>query len=200
MGITGIVKVNTAQSRAFCPTSISDAFRKIGARPYSVNQILSQCTTSIDREMESKIIRNLERLAWQIGHKGELFEEEYEDLGICDVGGNSCAKQKEDLVVCRRRTTVLTNANFVQRQRDAKDEAANKKDQDIARRKEAALKKVEAAATAQTKREAAAAKKLINQASKDSRAASKALREAAKALKVAAIAAKTAVNPPANAF
>ena len=191
-----LVKVNTAQSRAFCPTSISNAFRKIGARPYSVNQILSQCTTSIDREIESKIIMNLERLAWQIGHKGELFEKEYEDLGICDVRSNSAAKHKEDLIVCRRITTVLTNANFMQRQRDAKNEAANKKDQDIARREGAALKKVEAAATAQTKREAAAAKKLINQAKKDSKAASKALREAAKALKVAA----KAVNPQPNEF
>ena len=85
MVIMGLVKVNTAQSRAFCPTSILDAFRKAGARPYSVNQILTQYTTSIDREMESNIIRNLERLARQIGHKGELFEKEYEDSVICDV-------------------------------------------------------------------------------------------------------------------
>ena len=43
-------------------------------------------------------------------------------------------KTKEDLVICRRRTTVLTNANFVQRQRDAKDEAVGKKDHDITKR------------------------------------------------------------------
>ena len=29
--------------------------------------------------------------------------------------------RQEDLLICRRRTPVLTNANFVQRQRDAKD-------------------------------------------------------------------------------
>ena len=133
--------------------------------------------------MKSKIIRNLERLAWHLGNKLELYERNYKEL-----------EREKDLVVCRRRTTVLTNANFVKRQRDAKDEAANKKDQDIRKREEAALKKVEAAATAQAKIEAAAAIKVINKAITESKAASKALKEADKALKVAAKAAKTVVH------
>ena len=144
--------------------------------------------------MKSKIIRNLERLAWHLGNKVELYERNYKELEICNPGSNSSVKREKDLVVCRRRTTVLTNANFVKRQRDAKDEAANKKDQDIRKRGEAALKKVEAAATAQAKIEAAAAIKVINKAIKESKAASKALKEAAKALKVAAKAAKTVVH------
>ena len=47
-----------------------------------MNQILSQGTINIHKEMESKITRNLERLAWQLGNKEELYEKENKSRGM----------------------------------------------------------------------------------------------------------------------
>ena len=51
-----------------------------------------------------------------------------------DYSTDISMSRQEDLVICSRRTPVLTNANFVQRQRDAKDVAVGKKDHDITKR------------------------------------------------------------------
>ena len=62
MTITGLIKIDMAQSRAFRLQFIADAFSEIGARPYSVTQILSQYSASIDRAMKNLIMKEVEEL------------------------------------------------------------------------------------------------------------------------------------------
>ena len=54
--------------------------------------------------------------------KEEIFENEYYAVGIVD-NVNATGKAKQDLIAPRRRSTVLTNLNFVIRQEKIRDTA-----------------------------------------------------------------------------
>ena len=204
MAVIGLLKINMAQSQTFNPQNITDAFSKIGARPYSPSQILAQCTTPIDRALESTIMGSIEDLSLLMAAKGEVFDAEYETAGIKD-NLNLPGKPKEDLVVPRRRTTVLTNVNFIARQNQVREDALTQL-ADAAAKKDAALeKRVAAVATAAARKVATAAKRIVAAAQKvhqRAMAAAKRIqqqnaREAKAAAKAARAAAKLAAVPPA---
>lgn len=164
MAMSGLLRINIAQCKAFNINNAKDSFEIIGARPYSINQILKNCTSAISPNMDSLIKKNIGGLAKIMEAKGEIFEEDYFNLGITENNSLS-GKNKEDLVVHRRRTTVLTNASFRMRLQAKTDAAAalliakeNKKELAKTRKVEKAQQKAQKDA----QKDAAKAAKRVN--------------------------------------
>ncbi len=79
--------------------------------PYSLQTMLSNCTTKLTTYQELNIVGYMSELLKRILRQGELFDKDFEDWRLIDRSGN----MKDHLVVNRRRSILFTNSQFIAR-------------------------------------------------------------------------------------
>lgn len=127
--INGLLRVHAAISKSCTKHTAQESFAKTGIFPFDPNRIFDNCTTTTEPTEREAVITALPALGEVIGEKGELLGEDITGLDL------SAASAKDNLVVYRRRSILLTNPQFVAKQQakiaeklaQANEKLANKK-------------------------------------------------------------------------
>ena len=130
--INGLLRVHAAISKSCTKHTAQESFAKTGIFPFDPNRIFDNCTTTTEPTEREAVITALPALGEVIGEKGELLGEDIVQLTGLDL---SAASAKDNLVVYRRRSILLTNPQFVAKQQakiaeklaQANEKLANKK-------------------------------------------------------------------------
>jgi hypothetical protein len=85
---------------------IRESFSIIGQYPYSLNQVLSQCTTKFSSEQELSINANMDNLSKKFMKQGRLVTKDFQDLQIMP---KSTVYDKDELISSRQRSMLLTH-------------------------------------------------------------------------------------------
>ena len=113
--------------------TVEESFRECGVFPYNFSKIIKKCKTDTDfatQEHYKTIVPTLEAI---LEDKGQLKESDFDMVGV----GHSVppkGKNKEELVLSRKRAVILTNENVIAREilrrreiEDKKNTAADKR-------------------------------------------------------------------------
>ena len=136
--INGLLRVQAAISKSCTKHAAQESFQKTGIFPFNVNQMFENCTTKVESNDKEAIVAALPTLGSIIGSKGELLGEEIVQATGLDLPGIS---EKDNLVVYRRRSILLTNPQFVAKQQKIAEEKRVKKEQNLSKKLANANKK-----------------------------------------------------------
>jgi hypothetical protein len=113
--VVGLLRAAQAVRCGLNPDSIRQSFEKAGIysvqkRGISLDQMISQCKADIDIDMQVKIVSNVPKLAKIIEDTGELSDEAMTACGFEET------YRKDNLSLIHRRSVVLTNHKFHQKE------------------------------------------------------------------------------------
>jgi len=123
MAVHGLLKVQLALQMSMNRNTIRKSFDICGIYPYNSNKMLAQCSAKFTLDEQNLIFTAVPNLAPIIGTKGELTNEDFDAFNIPNNGGD-----KDNLVIYRRRTVILTNTELFKREQNKKAELEAKKD------------------------------------------------------------------------
>ncbi len=79
MAIAGLLRVQAALQNTMKPEMIRDSFNKAGAYPYSLRQILCNCSTKLSSDEEQKnIVIHISDLTKKMKKQGKIFEKDFD--------------------------------------------------------------------------------------------------------------------------
>lgn len=118
MGKNGLLRVHQASKAAVSSKTVKESFSRAGVynhntASYDLSKILSNCTTKISIDEESEIIAVVPKLASILNKNGELKDSDFDKYNIRE---NEAIGSKDNLVLNRKRTILLTNAALVQKE------------------------------------------------------------------------------------
>ena len=119
MATLGLLRIQLALEETARPTIIKNSFKDTGVFDVSlggcnIETILNNCSTDIDEPLRVKIINQMNELAKRITTNGELLETDFDDLDIeSNIECQSKKKCKNELVLSRRRSVILTNIELL---------------------------------------------------------------------------------------
>jgi hypothetical protein len=130
----GLLRIQKAIAASHTRDGVAQGFVNCGIWPFNLDTICNNCHNPPSLEVRVIIWQHLYKLARIMEAQGELLGNDLEALGIPvdDVtGAYATHAARDDLVVCRRRSVILTNAAVIQREKDkteAKLQAARAKE------------------------------------------------------------------------
>ena len=159
MAITGLLRVQAALQNTMKPEMIRESFSKAGVYPYSLSQILNNCSTKLSSNEEQNIVTQMNDLTNKMKKQGEIFETDFDMCHIMSSHQDNSKKARDELVIYRRRSCILTHPSLLnreseklQKKTDDAAEAAEKRDEKKRKAVEKATKKAEASKTAKKPR------------------------------------------------
>ncbi len=130
--ILGLLRVQLALQLCMRPHMIRESFKATGIYPFSLEQILNNCHHKITKTEQAAIKAKLPELTELMNQQGEIYETDFDRLGLLCTTVRE-GKALDELVLNRRRSVIVThsvaNAREVDyiTQRDAAKEKAEKK-------------------------------------------------------------------------
>jgi hypothetical protein len=122
---TGLLRIQIALQNSMRPKLIRDSFRLTGIYPLDPKQILKNCKSPIGNNELVRIMDVLPTLVRKLKVEGELF---YDDFVRAGIRQTDFDERKDDLVIYRRTSCVLTNMRLVTRERLKAEAAADVKE------------------------------------------------------------------------
>lgn len=110
MAIKGLLRVQIALQCGINIRTIKHSFRTCGIYPYSLQKMLSNCSTKLTTYQELNIVGNMSELVKRILRQGELFDKDFED---CSVPIDRSGAMNDHLVINRRRSILFTNPRLL---------------------------------------------------------------------------------------
>lgn len=132
LGKYGLLRIQLALQLCMRPHMIRESFQATGLYPVDAKKILSNCHHRITREEELHIMHRMPELIQLFKTQGEVFESDFDRLGIQSTKQRE-GKGLDGLILYRRRAIILTHKDVVRRQaeyvtiKEAAEEKASKK-------------------------------------------------------------------------
>jgi hypothetical protein len=110
MAIYGLLRIQKALGEVMRPRLIEQSFEKTGIYPLNINKIFSNCTSKIDAVEYKQLLAQIDPLTEVFEQQGELFDEDYDAVGIRQ------GPKKSDRCISGKRSVILTDPNFIDRE------------------------------------------------------------------------------------
>lgn len=111
----GLLRVQLALQLCMRPHMIRESFEATGLFPLSTIKILGNCHTQIKARDYAKIKKHMPELVQLMKSQGEIFETDFDHLGILPTMERE-GKTLDELIIYRRRAILLTHSEVVRRQ------------------------------------------------------------------------------------
>jgi hypothetical protein len=129
MAVYGLLRIQLALMTSMHRCTITKSFEKTGIFPYNVANMFKECKTTISPEEAAHIHMQLPDLIETIAERGELTDEDFERCNIRALGAS-----KDQLVVYRRRSVILTNRALIAREDDKRAAKGTNADAPVVKR------------------------------------------------------------------
>ena len=118
MGAIGILRVQYSFQASCTPRTISRSFKKTGNVPFNLKHIFSLMRTTIAQRITKEEYTTIEacfpELVRRYGRQGELYESDFNELGIReDIKPGTVPRDLR--VLCQRRSVNLTHRRVLER-------------------------------------------------------------------------------------
>jgi hypothetical protein len=120
MATLGLLRVQLALQDTASPQMVKESFHMAGVFDKTIHKcnlltMLGNCTTPINNEEETNIINQMDKLIECFRKNGEILENDFDE---CNIVNNVLKKGKErnELVMSRRRSVILTNLALIQKE------------------------------------------------------------------------------------
>lgn len=114
MAVKGLIRVQSALMNCIHSGTIINSFGGCGIHPYDLTRMLQNCTTRLSSDQEQNIVNQMNALKSKILEQGEIFDADFDTLNIAR---DNSGKSKDNLIVSRRRSCILTHLGFIERER-----------------------------------------------------------------------------------
>ena len=116
MCVHGLLRVQLSFTETMTKKTIEHSFKVCGIYPFSLDQILANITTPVSDDLQLKIVELLPRLIREMNVRGQIADKSYSSLNLETLFPENVSDNhnKDDLIVSRRRSCLLTHNAFVE--------------------------------------------------------------------------------------
>lgn len=108
----GLLRVAEVVDGSIEPVEVMKSFSYTGIYPFDIHQIFEEfCDAQITDQEKLEFIKVFPKLVQRMQTKGELTDEDFDEFNL-----GMEAPRKDNLVMYRRRSCILTNINFILRE------------------------------------------------------------------------------------
>jgi hypothetical protein len=138
MGKYGLLKVHAATKSSITSPMVKESFARAGiynneTASYDLQKILSNCTSTITKDEEARIVQVVPALAAILSKEGELLDS---DFDASKIRVDESIRSKDNLTISRKRMVLLTNTALVLREEEKRRQKAEDEIRSLQKKRE----------------------------------------------------------------